>query len=276
VEAIMAMKRVLLGVLGAGAIAVALGHCGGTATTTGPGADAAATDAPSGADAPVAETGGNPEGGDACGGCRTGLSCCGSQCVNTDNDPANCGGCGIACMGATPFCDGTCVAAPCDTDAGSCSGGTACCGKVCCKAGQICCKSEGPIPGPPACSTPTAGQPACPVGCAPLCVSDRNEKRDVVSVEGRDVLEALAGVPMSTWSYKTDKGGVRHLGPMAQDLHAAFGLAGDGKTYDPIDAHGIAFASIQALYEMQLEQEARIERLEQENARLRQQCEAPR
>jgi hypothetical protein len=73
---------------------------------------------------------------------------------------------------------------------------------------------------------------------------------------------------MSTWAYKSDPN-VRHLGPMAQDLHEAFGLGNTGRAYDPIDAHGIAFAAIQALDMKLAEQQKRIDALERENARLR-------
>jgi hypothetical protein len=101
-------------------------------------------------------------------------------------------------------------------------------------------------------------------------VSDRTLKRDIEPVDERAVLATLAGVPMSTWSYTSDDPSVRHLGPMAQDFHAAFGLGNTDHAYDPIDAHGVAFAAIQALYEQVQEQNARIERLEQENGELRQ------
>ena len=80
---------------------------------------------------------------------------------------------------------------------------------------------------------------------------------------------------MSTWSYTTDDPSVRHLGPMAQDFHAAFGLGSTDRAYDPIDAHGVAFASIQALYDMVKAQDARIERLERDNAQLRARVCAP-
>jgi hypothetical protein len=56
---------------------------------------------------------------------------------------------------------------------------------------------------------------------------------------------------------------------MAQDFYAAFGLGDTDRAYNAIDAHGVALAAIKALYERSLEQEARIERLERENAELR-------
>jgi hypothetical protein len=76
-------------------------------------------------------------------------------------------------------------------------------------------------------------------------------------------------MPVSTWSYRSDDPSVRHLGPMAQDFHAAFGLGSTDRAYDPIDAHGVELAAIKALYQRMLEQEERIERLERENRKLR-------
>jgi hypothetical protein len=99
-------------------------------------------------------------------------------------------------------------------------------------------------------------------------VSDRNLKRDIEPVDDQAVLEGVARMPVSTWSYKSEDPSVRHLGPMAQDFHAAFGLGDTDRAYDPIDAHGIAFAAIRALNERLQEQNARIERLERENHEL--------
>ena len=56
---------------------------------------------------------------------------------------------------------------------------------------------------------------------------------------------------------------------MSQDFHDAFGLGATDLAYDPIDAHGVAFASIKGLYAVVHEQNARIDRLEQENRALR-------
>jgi hypothetical protein len=83
------------------------------------------------------------------------------------------------------------------------------------------------------------------------------------------VLESVARLPVSTWSYKSDDPSVRHLGPMAQDFKAAFGLGDTDKAYHAIDAHGVSLAAIKALYERSREQDARIDRLERENAELR-------
>jgi hypothetical protein len=123
----------------------------------------------------------------------------------------------------------------------------------------------------PECYTPPTEQSSCPIGC-PTCVSDRNLKRNVESVDNQAVLEALMRMSISTWSYKGDETAARHMGPMAQDFKAAFGLGDTDKAYNPIDAHGVAFAAIQALYARMEEQRERLERLERENADLRAQC----
>ena len=103
-------------------------------------------------------------------------------------------------------------------------------------------------------------------------MSDRNVKRDIEGVEAQAVLEAVARMPISTWSYESDDRSVRHMGPMAQDFRAAFGLGGSDRSYDAVDAHGVTLAAIQALYERVQEQDVRIERLETENAALRRIC----
>jgi hypothetical protein len=100
-------------------------------------------------------------------------------------------------------------------------------------------------------------------------VSDRTLKREIEPVDERDVLEKVARLPVSTWSYKTDDPSVRHLGPMAQDFRAAFGLGDTDRSYYSIDAHGVTLAAIKALYEQMQAQDARIGRLERENAQLR-------
>jgi hypothetical protein len=100
-------------------------------------------------------------------------------------------------------------------------------------------------------------------------VSDRNLKHDIEPVDEQSVLERVASMPISTWSYKSDDPTVRHLGPMAQDFHAAFGLGKTDKAYDPIDAHGVELAAIKALYERLRRDEALIEQLERDNHELR-------
>jgi len=201
--------------------------------------------------------------------CTTGRACCGNACVNLQNDPMNCGACGKRCAGSTSLCDGgNCVQPPCNSTA-PCPSGGACCGSSCCAPGDLCCAPQGPVAGgPPSCFTPTADQKTCPQGCAPLCVSDRDRKKDIGPVDTADILAKVSRLPISTWTYIEEPAGVRHVGPMAQDFHASFGLGSDDRTYNSIDAHGVALAAIQALEHRLAEQQRRIDKLERDNREL--------
>ena len=77
-------------------------------------------------------------------------------------------------------------------------------------------------------------------------ISDRNAKTDIVAVDVLDVLKRVTRLPMTTWSYKTEQG-IRHMGPMAQDFRAAFGLATDDRSIGTLDASGVALTAIQGL-----------------------------
>jgi len=201
--------------------------------------------------------------------CTTGRSCCGGGCVNIQNDPLNCGMCGNRCEGATPYCgDGTCQQPPCDPQVELCAPGSICCGSTCCPVGDICCEDQGPVSRGPSCFSPTAAEPTCPQGCAPLCKSDRNLKKNITPVYSDAILKKVSELPISTWTYLDEPAGVRHLGPMAQDFHASFGLGHDDRTYHSVDAHGVTLAAIQALEHLVKQQEQRIEKLERENRAL--------
>lgn len=74
---------------------------------------------------------------------------------------------------------------------------------------------------------------------------------------------------MLTWNDKTQNARIRHIGPRAQDFMAAFHVGEDDKHIATIDPDGVALAGVKALDARTLEQKARIEALEQENAALR-------
>lgn len=92
-------------------------------------------------------------------------------------------------------------------------------------------------------------------------VSDRNKKHDFQPVDARDVLRRLAAIPITTWKYDAEVSGARHMGPMAQDLFAAFGLGDDDKHVTSIDEDGIAMAAIQGLHAELVESDATIDAL---------------
>lgn len=89
--------------------------------------------------------------------------------------------------------------------------------------------------------------------------SDRSSKVGFEPVDGRDVLARLVALPLSTWSYKSEDESVRHLGPMAQDFAAAFGLGADDRSISTVDAAGVALAAIQGLNDVVESQKRRID-----------------
>ena len=97
--------------------------------------------------------------------------------------------------------------------------------------------------------------------------SDRSLKEGFASVDPGAVLAAVATLPIERWSYKGET--IRHLGPMAQDFAAAFGLGADDRHIFPLDAAGVALAAIQGLHGLVQAQGARLETLERELTALR-------
>jgi hypothetical protein len=116
--------------------------------------------------------------------------------------------------------------------------------------------------------TPTAGVELTSGSGSWASLSDRNAKENFVAVDGVAVLEALAAMEISTWNYKTQDAHIRHIGPMAQDFHAAFGVGEDERRISTVDADGVALAAIQGLKRIADEKDARIAELERRLAEL--------
>jgi uncharacterized coiled-coil protein SlyX len=97
--------------------------------------------------------------------------------------------------------------------------------------------------------------------------SDRNAKEEFTPVNAREILDKVAALPITEWQYKTQSD-ARHIGPMAQDFRAAFGVGHDEKHITTVDADGVALAAIQGLNEVVREQRAAIEKLQTRNQEL--------
>jgi len=76
--------------------------------------------------------------------------------------------------------------------------------------------------------------------------SDAALKTGFTPVDPAGVLDRVSDMPITSWSYKSEPG-VIHIGPTAQDFHAAFGLGSDDQTIGTVDADGVALAAIQGL-----------------------------
>jgi hypothetical protein len=97
-------------------------------------------------------------------------------------------------------------------------------------------------------SAATAGVQLAASGGSWLSVSDRNLKHEFRKIDPRTVLRKLAAMDISEWSYKSQAPSIRHIGPVAQDFHAAFGLGEDQRYIGTIDADGVMMSAIQGLY----------------------------
>jgi trimeric autotransporter adhesin len=114
-------------------------------------------------------------------------------------------------------------------------------------------------------TNPNAGAPRLSINGATLSnggtwtnQSSRALKEGFSAVNSMDILRKVAALPITTWTYKRSGEGL-HMGPVAEDFKAAFGLAGDGTSIGTVDADGVALAAIQGLNQ----------KLELENAAMR-------
>ena len=101
--------------------------------------------------------------------------------------------------------------------------------------------------------------------------SSRAIKENFTALDTGELLSRVAELPILRWNLKADPG-TPHIGPMAEDFHAAFGV-GSGDSHIALnDANGVALAAIQALHgqlqEKDLQIQALMQRMEQLERRL--------
>ncbi|HEX3467369.1 MAG TPA: tail fiber domain-containing protein, partial [Candidatus Elarobacter sp.] len=113
----------------------------------------------------------------------------------------------------------------------------------------------------------TVGATLAPGSGTWASASDRNLKTDVAAVNDASVLDKVDALPISRWSYKSERG-VRHVGPMAQDFYAAFKVGEDNTHITSIDEDGVALAAIKALHADNRALHARVGALGTQNAEL--------
>ncbi len=93
-------------------------------------------------------------------------------------------------------------------------------------------------------------------------LSSRTAKEHFVPIDGKQMLAKLDRLPISTWNYRGTEASDRHLGPVAEDFHAAFGLGPSDHFVAPNDVAGVALASVKALQQEVHERDMRIDQLE--------------
>lgn len=93
------------------------------------------------------------------------------------------------------------------------------------------------------------------------CASSRTVKHSFTDVDGEEVLNRLTAMPIQTYQYIGAETPALHMGPMAEDFYAAFGLGESDRSLAVTNLAGANTAAIQAL-------EARTQILAEENALL--------
>ena len=79
-------------------------------------------------------------------------------------------------------------------------------------------------------------------------------------MDGNDILQKLNRLSIEHWNYKSQDASIRHMGPMAQDFRAAFGLGENDTHISTVDADGVALAGVQALYRLVLAKDEQLQR----------------
>lgn len=97
--------------------------------------------------------------------------------------------------------------------------------------------------------------------------SDVNSKTNIKEIDKDEILKKVAQLPISSWSYKHEPD-TTHIGPMAQDFHAIFGLGDDEKRIATLDTSGVALAAIKALTDKVAKLETQLEEQKKLNSRL--------
>jgi hypothetical protein len=91
-------------------------------------------------------------------------------------------------------------------------------------------------------------------------LSSRSAKHAFGIIDGEALLQRVRALPVMTWSYLSEAD--RHVGPVAEDFHAAFGLGASDRMIAPADLAGVALAAVKALQQDVDERDRRIEALE--------------
>lgn len=99
-------------------------------------------------------------------------------------------------------------------------------------------------------------------------LSSRSAKENFSPANGAMLLSKLEKLPILNWNYIGAPSDDRHVGPVAEDFHAAFGLGNNDHVVAPADMAGVALASVQALQDEVKLRDERIAELEKRMAEL--------
>jgi hypothetical protein len=119
--------------------------------------------------------------------------------------------------------------------------------------------------------TNLAGTTGCnlPAGSGVFnCTSSRLTKENFLNVEG-SVLSKLRKLPITSWNYIDEGKNVRHVGPMAEDFFAQFGLGTNNISIGVQDLAGVSLAAVKELDVQLQEKNVEVKQLQDEVNQLR-------
>lgn len=113
-----------------------------------------------------------------------------------------------------------------------------------------------------------AGGVADCIGSVPSSI---HIKQIVEFVDTSKILETVSQLSMPKWYYKANGESIQHIGPIAEEFQAAFGLNGGvSDKIATVDLSGVALASIQELSKQIKQKDSEIAELRQELAEIKQ------
>ena len=92
--------------------------------------------------------------------------------------------------------------------------------------------------------------------------SDLARKEILETADPAETLAKVVELPIARWNFREDPVDTPHIGPMAQDFHAAFDVGHSDTAIAPLDTAGVTLAAIQGLHEIIVDKNERIESLE--------------
>ncbi len=98
--------------------------------------------------------------------------------------------------------------------------------------------------------------------------SSRTVKTGFEQLDPEQVLDRVSALPVTSWSYTADATATRHIGPMAEDFYAAFGVGLDDHHISPSDKAGVALLAIQGLNKALQQKNAEIAQVKKDTAQL--------
>ncbi|MFO7651795.1 MAG: tail fiber domain-containing protein [bacterium] len=91
---------------------------------------------------------------------------------------------------------------------------------------------------------------------------DSATKEDFRPVDRKALLDKVAALRVRNYKMRDQDDGTRHIGPVAQDFAAAFGVGENNTSINMADADGVLLAAVQALYEQNQTLSRRVAELE--------------